>query len=182
MSGYQRKYSMENFRWESTLKLARRNAIKTCLKPPLRISTYRQSPGKILYMTEQSGSALSEREQTKGADKYKPRESAKLNESTKRAKPEPRKLSSASSELTCSVCNRQFRVKIGLISHQRMHQCTRTWKPYENYDGLSPIERQTKILYEPSHDKISKIMCAPNKDSDQPGRPPSLISVFAVCM
>ena len=29
MSGYQRKYSMENFRWESASKVVRRNATKT---------------------------------------------------------------------------------------------------------------------------------------------------------
>ena len=37
------------------------------------------------------------------------------------------------------------------------------------------------ITYEPPHDKTNK-MSAPSKDSDQPGRPPSLIRVFAVRM
>ena len=31
------------------------------------------------------------------------------------------------------------------------------------------------------HDKTNKITCAPGEDSDQPGRPPSLIRVFATC-
>ena len=35
---------------------------------------------------------------------------------------------------------------------------------------------------EPPHDKINKMNCAPNKDSDLPGYPPSLIRVFPVCM
>ena len=35
---------------------------------------------------------------------------------------------------------------------------------------------------EPPHDKNNKLTCAPSKDSDQPGHPPSLIRVFAVCM
>ena len=35
-------------------------------------------------------------------------------------------------------------------------------------------------LNEPPHDKINKVACAPNEDSDQPGYPPSLIRVFAV--
>ena len=30
------------------------------------------------------------------------------------------------------------------------------------------------------HDKTNKVACAPSKDSDQPGHPPSLIRVFAV--
>ena len=35
---------------------------------------------------------------------------------------------------------------------------------------------------EPAHDKTNKVACAPSEDSDQPGHPPSLISVFAVRM
>ena len=34
----------------------------------------------------------------------------------------------------------------------------------------------------PPHDKTYKMACAPSEDSDQPGHPPSLIRVFAVCM
>ena len=37
--------------------------------------------------------------------------------------------------LTCSTCNRQFRARIGLVSHQRTHQHTRTYS--RNNDGLS---------------------------------------------
>ena len=33
---------------------------------------------------------------------------------------------SAQSEFTCSICNRQFRAKIGLHSHQRTHKHTQT--------------------------------------------------------
>ena len=40
----------------------------------------------------------------------------------------------------------------------------------------------TSITYEPPHDKTNKMACAPSKDSDQPGHPPSLIRVFAVRM
>ena len=36
--------------------------------------------------------------------------------------------------------------------------------------------------FEPPHDKTNKMACAPSKDSDQPGHPPSLIRVFAVRM
>ena len=38
------------------------------------------------------------------------------------------------------------------------------------------------FLIEPPHDKTSKMICAPSKDSDQPGHPPSLTRVFAVHM
>ena len=32
------------------------------------------------------------------------------------------------------------------------------------------------------HDKTIKMTCVPSEDSDQPGHPPSLIRVFAVCL
>ena len=35
-------------------------------------------------------------------------------------------------------------------------------------------------IYEPPHDKTNK-MTMPSEDSDQPGHPPSLIRVLAVC-
>ena len=34
--------------------------------------------------------------------------------------------------------------------------------------------------FEPPHDETNKIACVPSEDSDQPGHPPSLITVFAV--
>ena len=34
--------------------------------------------------------------------------------------------------------------------------------------------------FEPKHDKISKMICAPSEDSDQTGHPSSLTRVFAV--
>ena len=38
------------------------------------------------------------------------------------------------------------------------------------------------MKFEHAYDKTSKITCAPSEDSDQPGRMPSLIRVFAVRM
>ena len=37
------------------------------------------------------------------------------------------------------------------------------------------------VAFESPHDKTNKVACAPSEDSDQPGRLPSLIRVFAVC-
>ena len=45
---------------------------------------------------------------------------------------------------------------------------------------LSPLKPSSQ--FELPHDKTNKIACAPSNDSDQPGRPPSLIRVFAVGM
>ena len=35
-------------------------------------------------------------------------------------------------------------------------------------------------IFEPQNGKTNKMTCAPSEDSDQPGHPPSLISVFTV--
>ena len=46
-----------------------------------------------------------------------------------------RKATTDSMTLTCSTCNRQFRTRIGIVSHQRTLQHTRTYS--RNNDGLS---------------------------------------------
>ena len=127
---------MENCKKESAHKVAKRNAKKTPLKPRLRISIYQMSPGNRLLMIEQSGVASS----TKVPPNLKQRESAKLKRSVKKGKARAKGPSSdsAQSEFTCSICNRQFRAKIGfcsicnrqfrakigLYSHQRTHKHT----------------------------------------------------------
>ena len=42
--------------------------------------------------------------------------------------------------------------------------------------------RRSSKYFELPNDKTNKMACAPSEDSDQPGHPPSLIRVFAVCM
>ena len=49
-------------------------------------------------------------------------------------------------------------------------------------DARNGKQKKTYIIYEPPHDKTNKMACAPSEDWDQPGHPPSLISVFAVRM
>ena len=60
--------------------------------------------------------------------------------------------------------------------------------PYGNNKGADQTAPPVSILFaqtflfqqlpfEPSHDKINKMAFAPSKDSDQPGHPPSLISL-----
>ena len=41
--------------------------------------------------------------------------------------------------------------------------------------------RVTWLVYGPPHNKTNKMTYAPSEDSDQPGNPPSLIRVFAMC-
>ena len=52
-------------------------------------------------------------------------------------------------------------------------------KPQHNQPTFVDI---LKNKFEPAHDKTNQITCAPSEDSDQPGRPPSLIGVFTVRM
>ena len=59
---------------------------------------------------------------TKEQLSVKKRESVKLKESAENARP-----TADSMTLTCSTYNRQFRARIGLASHQRTHQHTRTY-------------------------------------------------------
>ena len=80
MSDFQRKFFMENYRRESALNVARRNASKTPSEPFYWISTYQQTA-----RGDQSGEVSSTEEQLS----IKERESLKLEESTENAKPRP---------------------------------------------------------------------------------------------
>ena len=86
MSDCQRKVSMESFKKESALKVAKRNAIKTPLKPHLRISIFQLNPvlnpGNRSPRIEQNGVASSTKEQSN----LKQSESMKLKESAKNVK------------------------------------------------------------------------------------------------
>ena len=86
MSGFQRKFSMENCRKEIAHKVAKRNATKSPLKPRLRISIFQLSPGNGLLRIEQSGVASL----TKELHNLNQRESGKLKGSVKKGKQEPR--------------------------------------------------------------------------------------------
>ena len=117
MSGCQRKFSMENCKKESAHKVAKRNATKTPLKPRLRISIFQLSPGNRLLRIEQSGIASS----AKVPPNLKHRESVKLKGNVKKGKQEPRYHHQTQHRPNCSICNRQFRAKVGLYSHQHHH-------------------------------------------------------------
>ena len=122
ISGCQRKFSMENCKKESAHNVAKRNATKTPLKPRLRISIFQLSPGNRLLRIEQSGVASSTKVPPNLKKKRICEAERKRKERKARAK-EPSSVS-AQSEFTCSICNRQFRAKIGLYSHQRTHKHT----------------------------------------------------------
>ena len=48
------------------------------------------------------------------------------------------------------------------------------------YDKYLALPLNLKKCKPPPDDKTKEIACAPSKDSDKPGHPPSLIRVFAV--
>ena len=54
MSDCQSKFSIENFRKESALKVAKKHAIKTSLKPRLRISIFQLNPRNRPHKIEKS--------------------------------------------------------------------------------------------------------------------------------
>ena len=64
----------------------------------------------------------------KGASQYEPKRICEAERKRKERKARANEPSSDStqSEFTCSICNRQFRAKIGLYSHQRTHKHTYT--------------------------------------------------------
>ena len=47
-------------------------------------------------------------------------------------------------------------------------------------DTCTSLTLTFSLSFEPPHDKTNKMTCAPIEDSDQPGRLPSLITVFTV--
>ena len=95
-----------------------RSDTRTPSKPPLKTSPYQQSWEQIAQdRTKWRGLIKIKR----GAGEY---EAKRISEAEQkraqrkaRAKASPTELSS--SDLSCSICNRQFRAKIGHISHLR---------------------------------------------------------------
>ena len=89
---------------------------KTPSKPPSRISTYQQSWEQIAQDRAKWRGLI-----RRGASEY---EAKRISESEQkrntRAKASPTELSC--SDLCCSICNRQFRARIGLIIHLRTHK------------------------------------------------------------
>ena len=122
MSGCQRKFSMENCKKESAHKVAKRNATKTPLKPRLRISIFQLESWEQAAQDRTKWRCLI----NKGASQFEEKRICEAERKRKERKARAKEPSSVSaqSEFTCSICNRQFRAKIGLYSHQRTHKHT----------------------------------------------------------
>ena len=61
---------------------------------------------------------------SRGADEYEAKRISEAEQKRAQRKPRPKASPTelSSSDLSCSICNRQFRTKIGLISHLRTHK------------------------------------------------------------
>ena len=115
MNVCQRKSSMENYKSENTpmmrpqARMVRRSATRTPSKPPLKTSTYQQ-----IAQDQTKWQGLIRR----GPGEYKAKRISEVEQKhaqrKARAKASPTELSS--SDLSCSICNRDLRAKIGLIS------------------------------------------------------------------
>ena len=99
--------------------VVRRIYTRTTSKPPLKTLTYQQSWEQIAQDHTKWRGLIK-----RGAGEYEAKRISeaeqKRAERKARAKASPPELSS--SDLSCSICNRQFRAKIGLISHLRTHK------------------------------------------------------------
>ena len=72
--------------------------------------------------------------------------------------------------------------KLGFLATNWAHSKASGWSessPGARHFVMLPA---SKKINETPHDKTNKMACAPSKDSDQPGHPPSLTRVFAVLL
>ena len=121
-SGCQRKFSMENCKKESAHKVAKKKRYKDTLKASLK---------DFNIPTESWEQATQDRTKwrcliNKGASQFEAKRicEAERKRKERKARAKGPSSDSAQSEFTCSICNRQFRAKIGLYSHQRTHKHT----------------------------------------------------------
>ena len=85
--------------------------------------------------TDCTGATKVARSHHKGATLYEKKRICEVERKRRERKANTNGPPPDSMTLTCSTCNRQFRARIGLVSHQRTHQHTRTYS--RNNDGLS---------------------------------------------
>ena len=50
-------------------------------------------------------------------------------------------------------------------------------KPYSDFKLIMAIIQCVLFTIQPVHDKTNKMTCTPSEDAEQPGHPPSLISL-----
>ena len=78
-----------------------------------------------------------------------------------------------------------YNVLAELVLVNFWHACLSVYLPKYYCSSVSPIIIYSVciiLIFEPPHDKTNKMACAPSKDSNQPGHPPSLIRILTVRM
>ena len=126
ISGCQRKFSMENCklqegkRSQGGQKKLYKDTLKASLKdfniPTESWEQAAQDRTKWRYLTNKGASQFEAKRICDAERKRKERKTRAKGPSS----------DSAQSEFTCSICNRQFRAKIGLYCHQRTHKHAKT--------------------------------------------------------
>ena len=119
MNVCQRKSSMENYKLENAPMVVRRSATRTPSKGPFKTSTYQQSWEQIAQNRAKWRGLI-----RRGAGEFEEKRISEAEQKRAqrkaRVKASPTELSS--SDLSCSICNRQLRAMIGLDSHLRTHK------------------------------------------------------------
>ena len=78
-----------------------------------------------------------------------------------------------------SLVHQYYGRALKLMMKQQEEKCTKDEATKMIEVGIGD---SSTAKIEPPHDKTNKMACVPSEDSDQPGHPPSVIRVFAVCM
>ena len=117
MNVCQRKSSMENYKLENAPMVVRRSDTRTSSKSPFNIPT--ESWEQIAQDRTKWRGLIG-----RGAGEYEAKRisEAKQKRSQQKARAKASQTELSSSDLSYSNCNRQFRAKIGLMSHLRTHK------------------------------------------------------------
>ena len=94
--------------------VVRRSDKMTPSKPPLKTSTYQQSWEQIAQDRTKWRGLIK-----RGAGEY---EAKRISEAEQKRAQRKARAKASPTDLSCSICNRQFRAKIDLISHLRTHK------------------------------------------------------------
>ena len=118
--GCQRKLSMENCKKESAHKVAKKKRYKDTRKASLKDFNIPTESWKQASQDRTKWRCLI----NKGASQFGAKRicEAERKRKAKKARAKGPSSDSAQSKFTCSICNRQFRAKNGLYSHQRTHK------------------------------------------------------------
>ena len=120
MNVCQRKSPMENYKLENASMVVRRSDTRTPSKPPLKNFNIPTESWEQIAQDRVKWGGLIRR----GAGEYEAKRISETEQkrAQRKARAEAPLTELSSSDLSCSIYNRQFRAKIGLISQLRAHK------------------------------------------------------------